>query len=119
MNKDIPNLAKIFKALTDENRLKILLFIYKKECKCEQNQLSCQNETCIKDLSKLLNLTTPTISYHIKELVSSGLIVTEKEGKWVYCQINRGAFEKTRNFLSKFLSNKGQHYKKVNRRKMR
>lgn len=102
MNKNIPNLAKIFKALADENRLKILLFVYKKECKCDENQLSCQNETCIKDLSKLLNITTPTISHHIKELVNAGLIITKKEGKWVYCKINRKAFEKAYIFSSKF-----------------
>jgi DNA-binding transcriptional ArsR family regulator len=115
MNKDISSLAKIFKALTDENRLKILLFVYKKECKCADSQPSCQNETCIKDLSKLLNITTPTISHHIKELVNAGLIITKKEGKWVYCKINQKAFEKACNFLSKFLNNKGRNYKKINR----
>lgn len=80
MNKDTSNFTKIFKALADENRLKILLFVYKKECKCKDSQPSCQNETCIKDLSKLLNITTPTISHHIKELVNAGLIITKKKG---------------------------------------
>lgn len=115
MNKNIPNLAKIFKALADESRLKILLFVYKKECKCKDNQLSCKNETCIKDLSKLLNITTPTISHHIKELVNVGLIITRKEGKWVYCRINRKVFERACGFLSKLLNNKGRNYKKTNR----
>lgn len=111
MNKDTPNFTKIFRALSDVNRLKILLFVYKKECNCEDSQLSCQNETCIKDLSKLLNITTPTISHHIKELVNAGLIITKKEGKWVYCKVNRKTFEKVCIFLSKFFNNKGRNLK--------
>lgn len=70
-----------FKALADKNRLKILLFIYEQECKCGENKFSCQNETCIKDLSEQLDITMPTISHHIKELVKTGLITTKKEGK--------------------------------------
>lgn len=111
MNKDTSNLTKIFKALSDDNRLKILLFIYKEECKCQDKQLSCQNEACIKDLSKLLNITTPTISHHIKELVNAGLIITKKEGKCIYCKVNRKSFEKVCIFLSKFFNNKEQNLK--------
>jgi len=103
MNKNIKNLAKIFKALSDENRLKILSSVYAKECKCNDGQFSCRNETCIKDLSKLLDITIPTISHHIKELVNANLIITEKEGKWVYCKINQKAFLKTCTFLNNFL----------------
>lgn len=111
MNKSIYNLAKIFKALADENRLKILLFVYQKDCKCKDNQLSYQNEACIKDLSKLLNITTPTISHHIKELVNAGLIITRREGKWVYCKVNRKTFEKVCIFLSELFNNKGRNLK--------
>ncbi|MFO7928134.1 MAG: metalloregulator ArsR/SmtB family transcription factor [Candidatus Humimicrobiaceae bacterium] len=107
MEKSIISLTKIFKALSDEKRLKILLFIYNKGCKCEDEKLSCQNETCIKDLTKLLNITPPTISHHIKELVNAGLIITKKEGKWVYCRINIKVFEKVHGFISKFSNNKG------------
>lgn len=105
MEKSITSLTKIFKALSDEKRLKILLFIYNKECRCEDEKLSCQNETCIKDLTELLNITPPTISHHIKELVNAGLIITKKEGKWVYCRINIKVFEKVHSFISKFSNN--------------
>lgn len=102
MNKKTENLAKIFKTLTDENRLKILLFIHRKECVCKEEKFSCRNKTCIKDLSRLLNVTTPTISHHIKELVNAGLITTKKEGKWVYCKISQETFQKISNFLNTF-----------------
>lgn len=117
MIKDTKSIAKIFKTLADDNRLKILLFVYRKECKCEQNKLSCRNETCIKDLSKFLNITIPTISHHIKELVNAGLITTKKEGRWVYCRINQKSFQKTYGFLNKFLVIKGRSYGKNNERR--
>jgi len=104
MYKDTKKLAKIFKTLADENRLKILLFIYKKKCKCEKESLSCRNETCIKDLSKSLKITVPTISHHIKELVNAGLITTRKEGRWVYCKIDQNSFQKAYGFLDIFLN---------------
>lgn len=100
MTKNITGLAKIFKALSDESRVKILFYIYKKECKCKSNQCEYQNETCIKDLSKLLNLTLPTISHHIKELLNANLITTKKEGRWVYCKISQRTFEKASIFLN-------------------
>lgn len=103
MNKNTKDLTKIFKALSNENRLKILSSVYAKECKCNESKFSCRNETCIKDLSKLLDITIPTISHHIKELVNAGLIVTKKEGRWVYCKINQEAFLKICSFLNNFL----------------
>ncbi len=99
MSKNITGLSKIFKALSDKNRVKILSFIYEKECKCESNQCEYRNETCIKELSKLLNITIPTISHHIKELINANLITTKKEGRWVYCKINKKALEKACIFL--------------------
>ena len=116
MTKNTKNIAKIFKTLANENRLKILLFVYRKECKCEENKLSCRNETCIKDLSKFLNITIPTISHHIKELVNAGLIITKKEGRWVYCKINQKTFQKTCGFLNKLSIIKGRSYEKINER---
>jgi len=116
MNKNINNVTKIFKALSDENRIKILLSIYKKECKCIKYELSCRDETCIKDLSKSLKITTPTISHHIKELVNAGLITTKKDGRWVYCEINQKTFQKICTFLNNFSTIKDQHHEKISER---
>ncbi|NPV29371.1 MAG: metalloregulator ArsR/SmtB family transcription factor [Firmicutes bacterium] len=112
MNKNIKNFTRIFKTLADENRIKILLSVHKKECKCEGNEPFNRNETCIKDLSKSLNITIPTISHHIKELVNAGLITTKKEGRWVYCRINQKAFQEVCSFLNNFSTRKGRGYQK-------
>ncbi|HON05231.1 MAG TPA: metalloregulator ArsR/SmtB family transcription factor [bacterium] len=104
MRKNDKNLTNIFKALADKNRLKILLFISKHECKCRENKFSCWNETCIKDLKKQLKITMPTISHHIKKLVNAGFVNTKKEGKWVYCVINKEKFKEANKFLKQFIN---------------
>lgn len=102
MKKNNQELITAFKAIADKSRLTILLFIYEQECKCKTDALTCRGETCIKDLSKFLGITTPTISHHIRELINAGLIITRKEGRWVYCKINTKKFMKITNFLNKF-----------------
>ncbi len=112
MKKDTKKLTKIFKALADENRLKILLCIYKQECQCS-NHKSCNGGcACIKDLSKPLKITVPTVSHHIKVLVNAGLVTTKKEGRWVYCYVNKKVIDDIYRFLDSFCNNKGRSCKK-------
>jgi len=112
MTKDTKKLTKIFKALADENRLKILLGTQKQECQCS-NDKSCDSRcACIKDLSKPLKITVPTVSHHIKELVNAGLVNTKKEGRWVYCYVNKKAIDDIYRFLDNFSNNKGRSCKK-------
>jgi ArsR family transcriptional regulator len=67
--------TKIFKALSDRNRLRILKALQTKNlCACE-----------IKELLKLAN---STVSQHLKILRNAGFITEEKDGKWVNYKIN-------------------------------
>ncbi len=102
MENSLASLSKIFAALSSQNRLKILLYIYDRQHRCKGKVLRCRNEACINDLAKSLNVAIPTASHHIKELVNAGLVTTEKKGKWVYCAINRPVFEKVTRFLDKW-----------------
>jgi DNA-binding transcriptional ArsR family regulator len=102
MKRSIESLSKIFVALSSRSRLGILLYIYDKQRRCKGKQLKCCYKTCIKELAKELNVTVPTASHHIKELVNAGLVATEKKGKWVYCAINKKAFEEAVCFLSRW-----------------
>ncbi|MFH1186671.1 MAG: metalloregulator ArsR/SmtB family transcription factor [Candidatus Levyibacteriota bacterium] len=97
--KDSKQLEKIFKALGEENRLKILSCILRNELKCHQGK-NCNMDVCMKDFSKPLKISFATISHHVKELVNADLITTKKEGRWVYCQINKKEFKKAQKFLS-------------------
>ena len=102
MKKNPGHISKIFSALSSESRLGILLYIYDKQRRTKGRALRCQNGACIKDLAKSLSVTVPTASHHIKELVNAGLVITERKGKWVYCEINQKAFEDAVSFLSQW-----------------
>ena len=68
--------TKIFKALADPNRVRIMKML-------EQKQL------CVCEITEILNLSTSTVSSHLSLLRRAGLIDYEKNGKWVDYKINR------------------------------
>lgn len=59
---------KVFKALADETRLAIALYLSGKE------EVSCQ------ELSKNFSLSQPTLSHHFKKLADAGIIIERKAG---------------------------------------
>jgi DNA-binding transcriptional ArsR family regulator len=66
---------KIYRALADEKRLKIL-------------RLLTFREMCVCELTAALNLTQPNLTHHVKKLENADLVDHEKRGKWVYYSIN-------------------------------
>ena len=67
--------AELFKALCDENRIKILRMLQ-------------TGEKCACRLNEEINVTQPTMSHHMKVLCDSGLVVGRKEGKWMHYSIS-------------------------------
>jgi ArsR family transcriptional regulator, arsenate/arsenite/antimonite-responsive transcriptional repressor len=77
-------LAKIMKALSNENRLALYLEIAK------HGESDFEAPECtISDIVKIFGLSPPTISHHLKELANADLIVTEKRGKYLVARINK------------------------------
>lgn len=70
--------ARLFKALADENRLRIL-------------ELLQRGERCACVLLENLQLSQPTLSHHMKILCDAGFVTGRKEGKWIYYSLNRQA----------------------------
>ncbi|MEE0831631.1 MAG: metalloregulator ArsR/SmtB family transcription factor [Longicatena sp.] len=68
-------LAKMFKALGDENRLHII-------------SLLSDGEKCACKLLDTLAITQPTLSHHMKILCDVGLVKARKDGKWTHYAIN-------------------------------
>lgn len=68
------NAYKIFKGLSDPNRILILRLIKK-------------GEICSCDLGSELNIPLSTLAHHMKVLYESGLVNSRKEGKWNYYSI--------------------------------
>lgn len=65
----------IFKALCDENRIRILTLLK-------------NGEKCACRLLEELSVTQPTLSHHMKILCDCGLVFGRKEGKWMYYSIS-------------------------------
>jgi ArsR family transcriptional regulator, arsenate/arsenite/antimonite-responsive transcriptional repressor len=67
-------LSRVFKAMGDPVRLRLLSLIASHE----------GGEACVCDLTGVFDLTGPTISHHLKVLREAGLISGERRGTWVY-----------------------------------
>ena len=64
---------KIFKALADSNRIRILKLLQKQKM-------------CVCELAFVLGVTQPCVSKHLKKLISAGLVEREQDGYWTnYC----------------------------------
>ena len=88
-------LAKIMKALSNENRLALYLEIAKQE-ESDFEEPECN----ISEIVKIFRLTPPTISHHLKELANADLITTEKRGKYLVARINKETLAEVKQVLS-------------------
>ena len=77
----------IFKAMSDETRLKILIML-------------TRGKTCACKILEEFNFTQPTLSYHMKQLTDSGLVGSVKEGKWVHYSINKSRVDLINDFVT-------------------
>ena len=80
------DLVKVFKALSDETRLKILLIIAKRTI-------------CQKGISRHLGISESAVSQHIKVLKESGIVTGIKQGYSVIYVINDDCFKEVKFFL--------------------
>ena len=93
---DAKKLAKIFKALSNENRLEL----YLKIAQAHESGFEAGGKCWVSDISACLNIGAPTISHHIKELVNAELITTEKKGKFLICRVNKKLVTQVSKFLT-------------------
>ncbi|OZC60298.1 transcriptional regulator [Rhodococcus sp. 06-621-2] len=68
------DLARMFKALGDPVRLRLLSLVASHD----------GGEACVCDISPHFDLSQPTISHHLKVLRECGLLDCERRGTWVY-----------------------------------
>jgi ArsR family transcriptional regulator len=61
--------------------------------------LQC-GEKCACDLLEKVNVGQSTLSHHMKILVESGVVVSRKEGKWMYYSISQDGSEKAISLLN-------------------
>ena len=85
--------SKVFKALSDSNRIKII-------------KLLSSEEQCACKLLEHFNLTQPTLSHHMKVLIDCGLVISRKKGTWNYYSLNINNCNKIVSFLNDLISKK-------------
>lgn len=88
METEYQEQAKVFKALCDPKRLAIL------------EQLR-SGEKCACVLQEPLDLTQSGLSYHMKILCDSGIVVSRQEGKWTHYRLSAAGRDKAIEFLKK------------------
>ena len=103
-SNDLTAYAEAFKALSNPNRLAIFLHLV--SC-CPPGTLCSFDEEmrkCVGDLGKGLNIVQSTISHHIKELRTAGLIHVQKKGKFTECSVDGEAVRLLADLLTGQLS---------------
>ena len=81
------NTAQVFKALSDETRLRIM------------GLLIAGDELCVCDIIAALDLPQSTVSRHLAYLRNSGLLEDRRQGVWMYYRINQD----NKNFIPSLL----------------
>lgn len=80
--------AAVLKALGDPHRLRMV------------NLLATSPEpVCVCEITAAVGLAQPTVSFHLKKLVSVGLLRRERRGTWAYYSIDEQALERVANAM--------------------
>jgi DNA-binding transcriptional ArsR family regulator len=81
------DLVKCFKTLGDSNRLRII-------------EILLRSDLCVGALAKLLGLSEPALSQHLKLLREAGLVRGEKRGYWTHYSVEKDALRQIGKELS-------------------
>ncbi|MFZ0446027.1 MAG: metalloregulator ArsR/SmtB family transcription factor [Bacillus sp. (in: firmicutes)] len=73
---DISSVAKMLKAIADENRAKITYAL------CQEEEL------CVCDIANILEITVANASHHLRTLHRQGLVKFRKEGKLAFYSLD-------------------------------
>ncbi|NIM06558.1 MAG: metalloregulator ArsR/SmtB family transcription factor [Armatimonadetes bacterium] len=96
----VEEFAEIFGALSNPNRLRILLHLIS----CCAPGTRCTGEAelgaCVGDLGRHLDIAPSTVSHHLKELYRAGLIKMERQGQKISCWIDPETLKGLTGFFS-------------------
>ncbi|MCI5774564.1 MAG: metalloregulator ArsR/SmtB family transcription factor [Erysipelotrichaceae bacterium] len=78
---DVLTAAKLYKALSDEKRLRIIVLLQ-------------QGEKCACWLMAEMDMAQSALSYHMKILVDADIVKQRPQGKWMHYSLNAETFAK-------------------------
>ncbi|HRP07133.1 MAG TPA: metalloregulator ArsR/SmtB family transcription factor [Gemmatimonadales bacterium] len=85
---DVPRLAELAHALSDETRVAVL-------------ELLRFGERCVCDLQADLDVAQSRLSFHLRVLRDAGLVVDRREGRWAYYALTPAAIEELHDLVVK------------------
>ena len=74
-NEHIEDIVILFKALSDETRMKIVSALQ-------------QDELCVSDIAEIVDMTSSSVSHQLKQLKFAGLIKARRDGKNIYYSLD-------------------------------
>jgi ArsR family transcriptional regulator len=86
MPRDRERAAKVFHALADETRLRII------DCLRD-------GEQCVCDLTVALQAAQSRLSFHLKTLKDVGVLTDRRQGRWIYYSLSREAIEEVEELI--------------------
>lgn len=89
MDMALKEQEKIFKALADANRLKILTVLV-------------SGELCACKILDDMHISQSTLSHHMKVLTESGVVLARKEGKWTHYSLDHATITLLKKWLEIF-----------------
>jgi ArsR family transcriptional regulator len=75
--------ADVFKALADPHRVRIVNLL-----------ANSDDAVCVCDITDVIGLSQPTVSFHLKKLVDSGLLQREQRGTWGFYSLDHDAMDR-------------------------
>ena len=80
-------MVDIFKALAEENRLRILALVM-------------EGEMCVCEIEDCLNMTQSNVSRHLTALKKCGILASYKKAQWTYYKIDNNFKENSPDLFS-------------------
>jgi len=108
---NLEQLVRIFKALGNENRLKILETVSKNQSASEDGldtegtfNVKASAACCVDEIGVQFDMAQSTLSQNLKELHNAGLLERHKKAQWVYYTVNQKMLEELAEYLRQFAS---------------
>ena len=98
-------LSQAFRALGHPHRLRVVRALMERALLCcapeRAEDCTLDPASCnVGSLTELVDCAPSTLSRHLKELEAAGLIERARDGRFLYCRINRVRMEELRDFLA-------------------
>jgi ArsR family transcriptional regulator, arsenate/arsenite/antimonite-responsive transcriptional repressor len=83
-------IVKILRAIGEENRMQMIRLLLK-------------GDLCVGALARILNMSKPAVSQHLKVLREAGLIRGEKIGYWTHYRVEKELIQESSDYLQELI----------------